>query len=77
MKAELTFAFEHEAVQRPLDFLNRRTGRLYFHIESVEQYGEAIVEEFARFFNWNASQTQSELDALQQAIADAREFPLS
>ena len=75
MKAELAFAFEYEAVQRPLDFLNRRTGRLYFHIESVEQYGEAVVEEFARFFNWNASQTQSELNALQQAIADAKEFP--
>lgn len=75
LKAELDFVFEHESVHRPLDFLNRRTGRLYFHIESVETYGEAIVQEFARFFNWNETKTQQELASLHEAIADAKEFP--
>lgn len=75
MKAELAHALEHESVHRPLDFLNRRTGRLYFHIQSVEQQGEAIVQEFARFFNWNTEKIQEELAQLNQAIEDAKEFP--
>lgn len=75
MKAELAHVFEHESVHRPLDFFNRRTGRLYFHIGSVVQHGEAIVEEFARFFNWNKQQTAKELASLRQAIDDAKEFP--
>jgi glycerol-3-phosphate dehydrogenase len=48
MKAELHFALQHEMVQNPMDFLIRRTGRLYFDIESVRTNLDEVVRECAR-----------------------------
>lgn len=48
MKAELHFGLEHEMVQSPMDFFIRRTGRLYFDIDSVRTCLPAVIEECAR-----------------------------
>lgn len=48
MKAELHFALEYEMIQNPMDFLIRRTGRLYFDIESIRTYLDKVVEECGR-----------------------------
>lgn len=45
MKAELHFALMHEMIQNPMDFLIRRTGRLYFDIGSVRTYLDEVIEE--------------------------------
>ena len=47
MKAELHFALDYEMVQSPMDFLIRRTGRLYFDIGSVRTYGDKVIAECA------------------------------
>jgi len=44
MKAELHFGLEHEMIQNPMDFLIRRTGRLYFDIHSVRKYQDRVIE---------------------------------
>ncbi|MFK7972365.1 MAG: glycerol-3-phosphate dehydrogenase/oxidase [Bacteroidia bacterium] len=75
MKAELAFCLQHESVHRPLDFLNRRTGRLYFHIESVIDHGEAILALFSAYFSWTNEQMEAERNILHEAITDAQEFP--
>ena len=38
IRAELNFAINHEMVSNPMDFFIRRTGRLYFDIESVREF---------------------------------------
>ena len=48
LKAELYFAFDHEMIQNPMDFLIRRTGRLYFDIHSVRKYQERVIEACAK-----------------------------
>jgi glycerol-3-phosphate dehydrogenase len=45
-KAELTFGIDYEMVQNPMDFFIRRTGRLYFDIDSVRTLMEPILNEF-------------------------------
>ncbi len=44
LKAELLFGLQHEMVQNPMDFLIRRTGRLYFDIDSVRKYQDQVIE---------------------------------
>ena len=48
MKAELHFGLAHEMVQNPMDFLIRRTGRLYFDIHSVRKYHGMVIDECAK-----------------------------
>lgn len=48
MKAELHFGLEYEMVHSPMDFFIRRTGRLYFDIDSVRTHLPAVIEECAR-----------------------------
>ena len=48
MKAELHFGLEHEMIQNPMDFLIRRTGRLYFDIHSVRQYQDKVIDVCAK-----------------------------
>ena len=45
MKAELHFGLEYEMIQNPMDFLIRRTGRLYFDIHSVRAHLGNVVAE--------------------------------
>jgi glycerol-3-phosphate dehydrogenase len=49
MKAELHFALDYEMIHNPMDFLIRRTGRLYFDIDSIREYFEKVAEECASF----------------------------
>jgi glycerol-3-phosphate dehydrogenase len=44
IKAELHFGLDHEMIQNPMDFLIRRTGRLYFDIHSVRKYQDRVIE---------------------------------
>jgi len=48
MKAELHFGLEHEMIQNPMDFLIRRTGRLYFDIHSVRKYQDKVIDACAK-----------------------------
>ena len=49
-KAELAFGIDFEMVENPMDFFLRRTGRLYFDIESVRTLMDSILKEFQNRF---------------------------
>lgn len=46
-KAELRFCMYHEMIVDPMDFFERRTGRMYFDIGSVTHLMEPVLDEFA------------------------------
>ncbi|QLE01312.1 glycerol-3-phosphate dehydrogenase/oxidase [Galbibacter sp. BG1] len=50
LKAEFHFTVKHELLQNPLDFFIRRTGRMYFDIDSVKKYSPMIVKEYQNVF---------------------------
>ena len=41
---QLVYSVQNEMVYKPTDFLIRRTGKLYFDINTVKQYKQAIIE---------------------------------
>ncbi|MFQ5445958.1 MAG: glycerol-3-phosphate dehydrogenase/oxidase [Saprospiraceae bacterium] len=72
LKSELAFCFANEMLVKPLDFLERRTGWLYFDIEKMERGKESVLEEFSHRFGWTAKQLQDERATVEQAIRHAK-----
>jgi len=74
--AELQFGIAHEMVQDPMDFFIRRTGRLYFDIESVRTYMEPVLKEFKTIFKTDDSQILKWKEALQTELVEHSDFSM-
>ena len=74
--AELHFCIEFEMVQNPMDFFIRRTGRLYFDIESVRQLMEPVLLVFKKVYAINDSQIAAWRDGLHAEIEAHSNFSL-
>jgi glycerol-3-phosphate dehydrogenase len=72
--AELFFCIKYEMVCKPLDFIERRTGRLYFNIDSVRNLSEEILEYFKEKYSWPEEQYKIEYDSLEQKFRNASHF---
>jgi glycerol-3-phosphate dehydrogenase len=72
--AELHFCIKYEMVCRPLDFIERRTGRLYFKINSIKEFTPAILEYFKEQFSWSEEDTQRENEVLLKTYLNAYHF---
>ena len=53
---QLVYSVQNEMVYKPTDFLIRRTGKLYFDINTVKQYKQAIIDELDKLLNYTAEQ---------------------
>ncbi|MEZ4824679.1 MAG: glycerol-3-phosphate dehydrogenase/oxidase [Bacteroidia bacterium] len=73
--AELWFGLNFEMVQSVMDFFSRRTGRLYFDIESVRKWETPVIEEIGKVLGWGEDRIRQEHDWVQQAIETASIFP--
>ncbi|MEM6522411.1 MAG: glycerol-3-phosphate dehydrogenase/oxidase [Bacteroidota bacterium] len=74
IKAECEFGIQHEMVYNLRDFFIRRTGRLYFDIESVKSLQNTVADYMAHKFGWQEAQKGKELDLLNQEILDVSKF---
>ena len=77
VKAEVLFTIEHELVHCLTDFFVRRTGRMFFMIESVEKYYLDIADYFATLFQWDRQRLLEEVKIIEAFIFDSRNFPSS
>ncbi|WP_394748306.1 glycerol-3-phosphate dehydrogenase/oxidase [Spongiimicrobium salis] len=75
-KAELHFGIAYEMVQNPMDFFIRRTGRLYFNIESISQLMDVVFEELQAVFAYDQATLLSYKQDLKAAIKDHSDFSL-
>lgn len=73
-KAELKFCIEFELTQRPMDFFNRRTGRLYFEIDTIPFLIDPILKEFQMYFSWPKDRLEEERAIILQAIEEVSVF---
>ena len=73
--AELRFGLNYESVYTALDFFSRRTGRLYFDIESVKDYHPQIIEAMTEALKWDEGRISKETEAVQKAVYEAYHFP--
>ncbi|PCJ95357.1 MAG: glycerol-3-phosphate dehydrogenase [Flavobacteriaceae bacterium] len=75
-KAELHFGIAYEMVQTPMDFFIRRTGRLYFDIDSIKILLNPILEEFKKVFELKNSQIESYREELEAQLIESSDFTL-
>lgn len=69
--AMLSYGLEHEFVQTPLDFFIRRTSGIFFDINWVRDYREAVVNYMATYFNWSNEVKEKYTEEVDQAIDEA------
>ncbi len=75
-KAELRFAIDYEMVQNPMDFFIRRTGRLYFDINSIRSLMDPILQEFKAIYKVNDAQLLDWKKALNLEIEKHSNFSM-
>ncbi|APH03717.1 glycerol-3-phosphate dehydrogenase/oxidase [Bacillus weihaiensis] len=69
--AQLMYSIENEMVSKPVDFFIRRTGALFFHIDFVREWKEAVIDEMAEKLSWTPEQKQEYTGQLEKEIEDA------
>jgi glycerol-3-phosphate dehydrogenase len=72
--AELRFCILHELIVSASDFLVRRTGRLFFRIESVKKYAEPILLAMSKSFQWSQNRLSDERKRMELEIFEAANF---
>ena len=68
IRAELVYAIENEMCLTPSDFFIRRTGMLYFKIDSVKKYRVALITYMQHLLCWDNVLTEKYNRELEQAI---------
>jgi glycerol-3-phosphate dehydrogenase len=74
LQAEIDFTIQNELVLFPLDFINRRSGRLYFNLQETLPHIEFILKYFAAHFEWDPSLTEAQGKKIEKAIQEAQVF---
>ncbi|MDQ0159620.1 glycerol-3-phosphate dehydrogenase/oxidase [Alkalibacillus salilacus] len=69
--AELHYTIENEAIYKPEDFFIRRTGDLFFNIDTVKAYKQAVIDEMNALLDWTEKEYQTYIESLDQMIAEA------
>ncbi|UOB21456.1 glycerol-3-phosphate dehydrogenase/oxidase [Macrococcus armenti] len=70
--AQLVYSVQEEMVMKPTDFMTRRTGDLYFNINNVEKYKDAVIETMAKLLNYDNAQITEYSRELEQKIHEAK-----
>ncbi|TLP75425.1 glycerol-3-phosphate dehydrogenase/oxidase [Maribacter sp. ACAM166] len=76
-KAELTFGIDYEMVQNPMDFFIRRTGRLYFDIDSIRRLMNPILKECQNRFGVPDKTVEDWKKTLEADLKEHSDFSLT
>lgn len=69
---QLQYAMEEEMAVTPADFFVRRTGRLFFRIQQVEQYKSAVIAYMSKVNDWTDMEQEIYSQELEQLIQEAK-----
>lgn len=75
IKAELKYCIVNEMCLTLEDFFVRRTGRLYFNIESVRTHKAAILKEMSAYYSYSKAVEKEEMANIDRLIMEATTFP--
>ncbi|MBP0724019.1 glycerol-3-phosphate dehydrogenase/oxidase [Bacillus sp. RG28] len=67
----LVYAIEFEMVAKPVDFFVRRMGAVFFNIEWVYKWKEAVINYMAVKLNWSEEEQGKYTIELENALTDA------
>ena len=74
--AELQFGIAYEMLQDPMDFFIRRTGRLYFDIDSVRQFMEPVLQELQTAYKVDDAQVLQWKETLMAELEEHSNFSM-
>lgn len=66
--AQLIYCVEREMCVTPSDFFIRRTGYLYFDINLVKSWGQALILQMQKIMQWNSELTERFSRELQETL---------
>ncbi len=69
--AEAWFAIHQEMAFEPLDFFERRSGRLYFDLPGIAGVQEMVLAVFATSFQWDQATLRQKRQSLEDAVFEA------
>ena len=72
--AEAAWCIENELALYPIDFIERRSGRLYFDMPSIDPVLDDVVNVFAEAYGYSEEQRGAERQRVLDAIAWVSEF---
>ncbi|MGB3546538.1 MAG: glycerol-3-phosphate dehydrogenase/oxidase [Saprospiraceae bacterium] len=75
--AEAAFCIENELALYPMDFLNRRSGRLYFDLPSIPRVLNAVVDVFAETYGYDADERAQQIRICEAEVAERTEFGMA
>ena len=65
---------ENEAVHSILDFFERRTGRVYFNINTISKLVQPVFDLMSETFRWSQERKHREMKWLDKGLTTASEF---
>jgi glycerol-3-phosphate dehydrogenase len=71
LHAQLYYCIENELCCTPSDFFIRRIGALYFDIDTVKIWSDAVLQHMKVVLNWNDSQTMQHAEELKKLTLQA------
>ncbi len=74
-RAEVWYGIHHEMTNSLEDYFVRRSGRLYFDIESIAIVREIITNDFQNYLAWDQKRMKKENDTLDLLLHDASHYP--
>lgn len=74
IRAELKYGLENELIFTAMDFFNRRSGRLYFNLPSIEPALDVVLSDLKAYFGWDDKRVALEKTEVKQAIKDVSTF---
>ncbi len=72
IQEEIAYTIDFESSIYPDDYFNRRSGKLYFDIYSLESHFDFIVDEYARHFEWTDAEKKNQYTKCRTLIDDVR-----
>ncbi|ETI68086.1 glycerol-3-phosphate dehydrogenase/oxidase [Neobacillus vireti] len=66
--AQLIYGIEHEMIATPIDFFNRRTGDILFHIHLVKKWKNQVIAYMAERLDWAEQEKKRYIISLEEAI---------
>lgn len=67
----LVYGIKYEMVTKPEDFFIRRTGALFFNIDTVNRWKLPVLDCMAHYFNWSDEEKSAHLMNLDRHVKDA------
>lgn len=74
IRSELWYCIHYEMMNSLVDFFVRRTGRLYFNIQSVHTYKDIVLKDCIDYLDWDEQRIYKEKENLAMLIEDATTY---